>query len=62
MAANKLNKLEASKRKRLGYLQKYNLPAHSDIVMMQLEKAIKQERIKSHRRQRPQQLQLDIGV
>ena len=49
MASSSLKKLQASKRKRLGYLQKYHLPTHSDIVLLRLEKAIRQESIKSSR-------------
>ena len=61
MSSQKVNKLQASRRKRIGYLQKYNLPTHSDLVLMKLDKAIRQESVRGKRKStRSVQLNLEI--
>ena len=45
--SDKVTKLQASIRKRAGYCNKYKIPTGNDVVMMRLEKTIRQERIKA---------------
>lgn len=47
--SNKLKKLRASQKKRIAYLEKYRMDQETDMVMLQLEKAISAEERRAYR-------------
>lgn len=47
---SKVKKIQASMRKRAGLCQKYNISTSNDVVMLRLEKVIRQERVKAMRK------------
>lgn len=60
MANNAIKRLQASQRKRAAYLSKYGMSTSNDIIMLELEKAIRKERVKQYRKHSKQQMRLII--
>ena len=58
-----LSKLYARQRKRIAYLEENKMRTSNDYIMEQLDRAIRQERIKAMRKTKRQyQLSLDLGI